>query len=111
MRNNLLSQAIKEQGLGKRFGMENPHPKEKEGEKSVAKPTNKERDQQLQWLMNQMSHFSRILGSYIDYKGDGADFQKHLIDLNEEMKKKAKNDTKTTDKPSDKGDSETVQAR
>ena len=74
----------------------------------MPKPTNKERDQQLQWLTSQVANLNRLLGVYVEYKGDSADFQKHLIDLNEEMKKKEQNDTKTDIKPSDKANSEAV---
>jgi len=64
----------------------------------MPKLTNKERDQQLQWLTGQVANLNRLLGIYVEYKGDGADFQKHLIDKNEELKKKAQNDTKTDTK-------------
>ena len=74
----------------------------------MPKLTNKERDQQLQWLTSQVANLNRLLGVYVEYKGDGVDFQKHLIDINEEMKKKAENDTKTDIKPSDKAASEAV---
>ena len=74
----------------------------------MPKLTNKERDQQLQWLTSQVANLNRLLGVYVEYKGDSADFQKHLIDLNEEMKKKEQNDTKADIKPSDKADSEAV---
>ena len=74
----------------------------------MKKLTNKERDQQLQWLTSQVANLNRLLGVYVEYKGDSADFQKHLIDLNEEMKKKEQNDTKADIKPSDKADSEAV---
>ena len=40
----------------------------------------------------------RLLATYIEYKGDSVDFQKHLIDLNEEIKKKAQNDTNNISK-------------
>ena len=74
----------------------------------MQKLTNKERDQQLQSLTSQVSNLNRLLGAYIGYKGDSADFQKHLIDLNEEMKKKEQNDTKANTESSDKADSEAV---
>ena len=74
----------------------------------MQKPTNKERDQQIQMLTTQMSQIHRLLGAYVEYKGDSVDFQKHLIDLNEEMKKKEQNDTKADIKPSDKANSEAV---
>jgi len=74
----------------------------------MPKLTNKERDQQLQWLTGQVANLNRLLGIYVEYKGDGADFQKHLIDLNEEMKKKEQNDTKANTESSDKADSEAV---
>ena len=74
----------------------------------MPKLTNKERDGQLQWLTSQVANLNRLLGVYVEYKGDSADFQKHLIDLNEEMKKKEQNDTKADIKPSDKANSEAV---
>ncbi len=74
----------------------------------MPKLTNKERDQQLQWLTSQVHNLNRLLGAYIDFEGKSADFQKHLIDLNEEMKKKEQNDTKADTKSSDKADSEAV---
>ena len=74
----------------------------------MQKPTNKERDQQIQMLTTQMSQIHRLLGAYVEYKGDGVDFQKHLIDLHEEMKKKAKNDTTTDTKASNKADNKAV---
>ena len=74
----------------------------------MPKLTNKERDQQLQWLTSQVANLNRLLGVYVEYKGDSADFQKHLIDLNEEMKKKEQNDTKADIKQSDKANSEAV---
>ena len=72
--------------------------KEEEGEKSVPKLTNKDRDQQLQWLTSQVSNLNRLLGVYVEYKGDSVDFQKHLIDLNEKLKKEGKNATETNNK-------------
>ena len=74
----------------------------------MPKLTNKDRDQQLQWLTSQVANLNRLLGVYVEYKGDGVDFQKHLIDINEEMKKKAENDTTTDTKASNKADSEAV---
>ena len=74
----------------------------------MQKPTNKGRDQQIQMLTTQMSQIHRLLGAYVEYKGDSVDFQKHLIDLNEEMKKKAKNDTTTDTKASNKADNKAV---
>ena len=59
----------------------------------MAKPTNKERDQQLGSLTMQVANLNRLLGAYIEYKGDAIDFQKHLIDLNEKMKKERENDS------------------
>ena len=64
----------------------------------VAKLTNKQRDEQITWLTSQVTNMSRLLATYIEYKGDSVDFQKHLIDLNEEIKKKAQNDTNNTSK-------------
>ena len=71
----------------------------------MAKPTNKERDQQISWLTSQVSNLNRLLGAYIEFSGNSADFQKHLIDLNEKSKKEAEDDTKTDTKPSNKADS------
>ena len=61
----------------------------------MAKPTNKERDTQLAWLTGQISNLNRLFGAYVEFRGQSADFQKHLIDLNEKLKKEAKDDTKT----------------
>ena len=61
----------------------------------MAKPTNKERDTQLAWLTGQINNLSRVFGAYIEFRGQSADFQKHLVDLNEKLKKEAKDDTKT----------------
>ena len=61
----------------------------------MSKPTNKERDQQLGWLTSEVNNIARQLPGYVEYKGDSADFQKYLIDVNEKIKQKAKeNDTK-----------------
>ena len=64
----------------------------------MAKLTNKQRDEQITWLTGQIANMNRLLATYIEYKGDSVDFQKHLIDLNEEMKKKAQNDTNNISK-------------
>ena len=64
----------------------------------MAKPTNKQRDEAIKWLMTEFSQLQRVFSAYIDYKKDSVDFQKHLIDLNEESKKKAQNDTSNTSK-------------
>ena len=61
----------------------------------MAKPTNKERDTQLAWLTGQINNLNRVFGAYIEFRGQSADFQKHLVDLNEKLKKEAKDDTKT----------------
>ena len=61
----------------------------------MAKPTNKERDQQIAWLPSQVTNLNRLFGTYIDFSGNSADFQKHLIDLNEKLKKEGESDTKT----------------
>ena len=58
----------------------------------MAKPTNKERDQQITWLSNQVANLNRLFGTYIEFSGNSADFQKHLIDLNEKSKKEVKDD-------------------
>ena len=59
----------------------------------MAKPTNKERDQQITSLTMQTTNLNRLLGAYIEYKGDSVDFQKRLVDLNEKMKKERENDS------------------
>ena len=61
----------------------------------MKKLTNKERDHQLQFLTAQVANLNRLLGAYVDFQGNSADFQKHLIDLNEKIKKEGKNGTKT----------------
>ena len=61
----------------------------------MAKPTNKERDQQIIWLSNQVANLNRLFSTYIEFNGNSADYQKHLIDLNEELKKEGESDTKT----------------
>ena len=77
-------------------------------------PTNEDRDKQIGWLTQTLNKCFNILGAYIEYKGDDAEFKKFLIDKEEEMKKqqeeKAKNDTKVSDTSSDKSDSKAVQA-
>ena len=60
----------------------------------MAKPTNKERDTQLAWLTGQINNLNRVFGAYVEYRGQSAEFQKHLVDLNEKLKKEAENDTK-----------------
>ena len=62
------------------------------------KLTNKDRDQAIKWLTTQLTQLQRVFSAYIDYKKDSVDFQKHLIDLNEELKKKSENDTSNTSK-------------
>ena len=64
----------------------------------MAKLTNKQRDEQIVWLTSQVGNLNRILATYIEFKGDSVDFQKHLIDVNEELKKKVQNDTSDTSK-------------
>ena len=64
----------------------------------MAKTTNKQRDDAIKWLVKELSQLQRVFSAYIDYKKDSADFQKHLIDLNEELKKKSENDTSNTSK-------------
>mgnify|MGYP003114804461 FL=1 len=61
----------------------------------MKKLTNKERDQQLQFLTAQVANLNRLLGAYVDFEGNSVDFQKHLIDLNEKIKKEGENGTKT----------------
>ena len=64
----------------------------------MTKLTNKQRDQQITWLTSQVDNLNRLLATYIEYKGDSANFQKYLIDLNEEIKKTAQNDTSNASK-------------
>ena len=64
----------------------------------MPKLTNKERDQQLQFLTAQVANLNRLLGAYVDFEGNSADFQKHLIDLNEKLKKEGQDDTKANNK-------------
>ena len=59
----------------------------------MAKLTNKERDQQLRWLTGQIQNMNTLFASYVDWRGLSADFQKHIIDLNEDIKKKAQDDS------------------
>ena len=59
----------------------------------MPKLTNKERDQQLRWLTGQVQNMNTLFASYVEWRGLSADFQKHIIDLNEEIKEKAKNDS------------------
>ena len=61
----------------------------------MPKLTNKERDQQLRWLTGQVQNMNTLFASYIEFRGLSADFQKHIIDLNEDIKKKAENDSIT----------------
>ena len=64
----------------------------------MPKLTNKERDQQLRWLTGQIQNMNSLFASYVEWRGLSVDFQKHIIDLNEELKKKAENDTSTDNK-------------
>lgn len=64
----------------------------------MPKLTNKDRDQAIKWLTTQLTQLQRVFSAYIEYKKDSVDFQKHLIDLNEELKKKSENDTSNTSK-------------
>ena len=64
----------------------------------MAKLTNKERDQQLRWLTGQIQNMNSLFASYVEWRGLSADFQKHIIDLNEKLKKKAQNDTSADNK-------------
>ena len=59
----------------------------------MPKLTNKERDQQLRWLTGQVQNMNTLFASYIEFRGLSADFQKHIIDLNEDIKKKAQDDS------------------
>tara|TARA_B100000424_G_C22519024_1_gene298251 strand:+ start:95 stop:343 length:249 start_codon:yes stop_codon:yes gene_type:complete len=79
----------------------------KEDNMTQKKITNKDRDQQLGYLTNTLSRCFNVLGAYIEYKGDDADFKKFLIDKDAEMKKKAEeeNAAKDDNKSSDKSDS------
>lgn len=60
------------------------------------KINNKQRDQQITWLTQNLIALQKIFGLYVDYKGDDANFKKHLIDI-QEMEKK-KDDTKDNSK-------------
>ena len=64
----------------------------------MPKLTNKERDQQLRWLTGQIQNMNSLFASYVEWRGLSADFQKHIIDLNEKIKKKAQDDTSTDNK-------------
>ena len=59
----------------------------------MPKLTNKQRDQQIVWLTNQIRNLNSLLATYIEFKEDSVGFQKHLVDVNEELKKKAENDS------------------
>ena len=50
--------------------------------------TNKEITQHLQKLHSIVNQISAVLQRYIEFKDDDANFRKHLIDLDEEYKKK-----------------------
>ena len=58
------------------------------------KLTNKDRDTQIAWLTNMVSNNGKVFAAYLEYKGESADFQKFLIDFNENLKKEKQNDTK-----------------
>ena len=77
------------------------------------KPTNEERDQQIGWLTQTVNKCFNILGAYVEFKGDDAEFKKFLIDKEAEMKKqqeeKAKNDTKVSNTSGNKSNSKAVQ--
>ena len=64
----------------------------------MPKLTNKERDQQLRWLTGQIHNMNSLFASYVEWRGLSADFQKHIIDLNEQIKKKAQDDTSADNK-------------
>ena len=66
--------------------------------KTMPKLTNKERDQQLRWLTGQIQNMNSLFASYVEWRGLSADFQKHIIDLNEKIKKKAQDDTSADNK-------------
>ena len=59
----------------------------------MPKLTNKERDQQLRWLTGQIQNMNTLFMTYVEWRGLSADFQKHIIDLNEDIKKKAQDDS------------------
>ena len=71
------------------------------------KITNKDRDQQTAFLTQQLARCFNLIGAYIEFKGDDADFKKFLIDKEAEIKKKAEeeNAAKNDNKSSDKSDS------
>ena len=52
------------------------------------KLTNKEITQHLQQLHTICNQIGAVLQRYIEFKDDDANFRKHLIDLDEEYKKK-----------------------
>ena len=58
------------------------------------KLTNKDRDPQISWLTNMVSNNGKVFAAYLEFKGEQTDFQKFLIDFNENLKKEKQNDTK-----------------
>ena len=60
----------------------------------MAKLTNKDRDAQISWLTNMVSNNGKVFAAYLEFKGEQTDFQKFLIDFNENLKKEKQNDTK-----------------
>ena len=58
------------------------------------KLTNKDRDTQISWLTNMVSNNGKVFAAYLEFKGEQTDFQKFLIDFNENLKKEKQNDTK-----------------
>ena len=58
------------------------------------KLTNKDRAPQISWLTNMVSNNGKVFAAYLEFKGEQTDFQKFLIDFNENLKKEKQNDTK-----------------
>ena len=55
--------------------------KKKEDNMTKPKITNKDRDQQTAFLTQQLARCFNLIGAYIEFKGDDADFKKFLIDF------------------------------
>ena len=58
------------------------------------KLTNKDRDTQISFLTNMVSNNVKVFAAYLEFIGEQTDFQKFLIDFNENLKKEKQNDTK-----------------
>tara|TARA_Y100001963_G_C6754766_1_gene436195 strand:- start:1398 stop:1592 length:195 start_codon:yes stop_codon:yes gene_type:complete len=64
----------------------------------MQKKTNKELTQAIDNLGIGLNNLASAFQAYMIYKGDDADFRKHLIDLQEKARKEKEDDTKATDK-------------